>query len=37
VPYQELTWPPLVIMILVAVAFVWAGLSRFKHRDLQPG
>ena len=37
VPYQELTWPPLVIMTLVAAALVWTGLTRFQHRDVQPG
>ena len=36
VPYQELTWPPLVVMTLVAVALVWAGLIRFEHRDIEP-
>ena len=37
VPYQELTWQPLVIMTLVAGALVWAGLNRFERRDVQPG
>jgi ABC-2 type transport system permease protein len=36
VPYAELTWPPLVIMTLVAGALVWIGLNRFQHRDVQP-
>jgi hypothetical protein len=31
------TWPPLMIMTLVAVVFVWPGLNRFEHRDVQPG
>jgi len=35
-PYAELTWPPLVIMTLVAVVLVWIGLYRFDHRDVQP-
>ncbi len=37
VPYQELTWPPLAIMTVVAAALVWTGLTRFQHRDVQPG
>jgi len=36
VPYAPLTWPPLVIMTLVAGAFIWTGLRRFEHRDVQP-
>jgi ABC-2 type transport system permease protein len=36
VPYAPLTWPPLVIMTLVAGALIWTGLSRFEHRDVQP-
>src|SRR6478609_86659 len=37
VPYAQLTWPPLVIMTVVAGALVWTGLNRFEHRDVQPG
>ena len=37
VPYQELTWSPLVIMTLVAGALIWTGLDRFGRRDVQPG
>jgi ABC-2 type transport system permease protein len=37
VPYAELSWPPLVVMTLVAGALIWVGLTRFEHRDVQPG
>ncbi len=35
-PFEPLTWTPLVVLTLVAAALVWAGLSRFAHRDIQP-
>ena len=37
VPYEPLTWPPLVLMTLVAAALAWVGLDRFARRDVQPG
>ncbi|MGB8020380.1 MAG: hypothetical protein WCF04_04060 [Candidatus Nanopelagicales bacterium] len=36
-PLEPLSWPPLVIMTVVAAALAWAGLSRFSRRDVQPG
>ena len=36
VPYQELTWPPLVLMTMAAVGLGWAGLDRFRRRDIEP-
>jgi ABC-2 type transport system permease protein len=39
-PYQPLhpmSWTPVAVMTLVAAALVWAGVSRFARRDLQPG
>lgn len=36
VPLEPLTWTPLVIMTLVAVAFTVLGVARFRQRDIQP-
>ncbi len=35
-PVEPMSWPPLVVMTLVAVALAWAGLDRFARRDVQP-
>jgi ABC-2 type transport system permease protein len=36
-PYEPLTWAPLVLMALVAGLLAWVGLARFARRDVQPG
>ena len=36
-PYEPLTWTPLVLMTLVAAVLTWVGLDRFARRDVQPG
>jgi ABC-2 type transport system permease protein len=36
-PYEPLTWAPLVLMTLAAGALAWVGLDRFARRDVQPG
>jgi ABC-2 type transport system permease protein len=33
-PLQPMRWTPLVVMTLVAIALVWAGLDRFRRRDV---
>lgn len=35
-PLEEMSWTPLAIMTLVAVALTWMGLDRFARRDIQP-
>ena len=35
-PLESMTWTPLVVLTLVAVALGWAGLDRFARRDIQP-
>jgi len=35
-PLEPLTWTPLGIMTLVAVALTWLGIDRFARRDIQP-
>ncbi|HEY0119290.1 MAG TPA: ABC transporter permease [Cellulomonas sp.] len=36
-PLEAMTWTPLVVMTAVAVVLAWAGLDRFRRRDLQAG
>ena len=36
-PLEQLSWTPLVLLTLTAAALVWAGISRFARRDVQPG
>jgi ABC-2 type transport system permease protein len=36
VPLEEMSWTPLAIMTLLAVALTWMGLDRFARRDIQP-
>ncbi|MGN8244468.1 ABC transporter permease [Cellulomonas soli] len=35
-PLEPLRWTPLVVMTLVAAGLVWAGIARFRTRDVQP-
>jgi ABC-2 type transport system permease protein len=37
VPYEPLTWAPLMLMTLAAAVLAWVGLDRFARRDVQPG
>ena len=37
VPYEPLTWTPLILMTLTAAVLIWVGLARFGRRDVQPG
>ena len=37
VPYEPLTWTPLILMTLTAAVLIWVGLARFARRDVQPG
>jgi ABC-2 type transport system permease protein len=37
VPYEPLTWTPLILMTLSAAVLAWVGLDRFARRDVQPG
>jgi ABC-2 type transport system permease protein len=36
-PLEQMSWTPLLVIALVAVALVWTGLVRFSRRDVQPG
>jgi ABC-2 type transport system permease protein len=36
-PAEPMSWPPLIIMTVVAAGLIWAGLDRFRRRDIQPG
>lgn len=36
-PLEPMSWTPLVVMTVVAGVLTWAGLDRFRRRDLQPG
>ncbi|MGV1008383.1 MAG: ABC transporter permease [Dermatophilaceae bacterium] len=36
-PLEPMSWTPLVLLTLVAVALTWVGLARFRARDIQPG
>ena len=35
-PLEAMSWPPLVVMALVAAVLTWAGIDRFARRDVQP-
>jgi ABC-2 type transport system permease protein len=35
-PLEPMSWAPLGIMTLVAVALTWIGIDRFARRDIQP-
>jgi ABC-2 type transport system permease protein len=35
-PLEAMSWTPLVVMTLIAVALTWLGLDRFARRDIQP-
>ncbi|WP_395727268.1 ABC transporter permease [Nakamurella sp.] len=35
-PLEPLTWAPLAIMTIVAVALTWIGTNRFAQRDIAP-
>jgi len=37
VPFEDMSWAPLVVMVLVAGALVWSGIDRFARRDVVPG
>jgi ABC-2 type transport system permease protein len=37
VPYEPLTWTPLILMTLSAAVLAWVGLDRFARRDVQLG
>jgi ABC-2 type transport system permease protein len=37
VPYESMSWTPLVVMTTVAGALAWSGVERFCRRDVQVG
>ena len=37
VPYEPLTWTPLILMTVSAAVLALVGLDRFARRDVQPG
>lgn len=36
-PYESMSWTPLVVLTLVAAVLTWGGVDRFARRDVQPG
>lgn len=37
VPLESMSWPPLVLLTVVAGGLAWSGVERFVRRDVQPG
>jgi len=35
-PAEPMSWTPVIVMTVVAIALTWAGLDRFVTRDVQP-
>ncbi len=36
-PFEAMSWPPVVLLALIAVGLIWAGVARFGRRDIVTG